>query len=402
MKPDLSIIMPCYNCESTVEEAVASCFTQELTVPFEIVMVDDGSTDGTRDVLARLAQKHDNIRLVFHEMNRGGGAARNTAVRNAEADIIFCLDSDDLLPASSLSKMYAFIREKRCDGVGISMSTKFKGTDITDIAYVNTMGRPGEAIAFESLLFETAEEMCPLYSTFMHTKEAFEIAGGYPENQGFDTQGFAWRFLANGLSAFTCPNAAYLHRVGYNRSYYIREYESGRANYNWASIFGEFLYLFRPEVQEIILSFNFKDYARNLGNMIKAFKQPFAEDYREKIVRRGRDKMQTELRAKAPNELSRFEAYWLGGELLNRGDFATALAYLDYALSHGAKYEVVQEKADMARLCFAGASLREAWKAVESRRAYVTLGSLAPWWKRQVQRVRRRGMKLLRRLKLAT
>jgi glycosyltransferase involved in cell wall biosynthesis len=176
MNPDLSIIIPCYNCEKTLDEAVASCFIQELDIPFELVLVDDGSTDGTKDVMRSLAERHPEIRLFYHERNRGGGAARNTAVANSRAEIIYCLDSDNMLPRGVLAKMYAFIREKGCDAVGINKSVKFRGTDTSDVQYVNKMGKAGERIAFESLLFETPEEMCPIYSTFMHTKESFAIA----------------------------------------------------------------------------------------------------------------------------------------------------------------------------------------------------------------------------------
>ncbi len=72
----LSIIVPCFNCENTVEQAVESIFRQESQLPFDVTMVDDGSTDHTYVVLDKIKAQYPNIKLVRHPSNRGGGAAR--------------------------------------------------------------------------------------------------------------------------------------------------------------------------------------------------------------------------------------------------------------------------------------------------------------------------------------
>jgi glycosyltransferase involved in cell wall biosynthesis len=389
MDPELSIIIPCYNCEKTLEDAVASCYIQGLAIDFEIVLVDDGSSDGTKAVMKALSEKHPEIRLFYHDANRGGGAARNTAVRNSRAEIIYCLDSDNMLPPNALSKMYSFLREKNCDAVGINRSVKFKGTDVSDIAFVNTMGRAGERIPFESLVFETPEEMCPIYSTFMHTKKSFFTAGGYPEHHGFDTQGFAWRFLSNGLSAYTCPEAYDLHRVSFSRSYYIREYESGKINYNWVSVLEEFLYLFDDDVKRMILSYDFKDYTRTPFAMLQGIAEPFAPDYRDSIAPGGRNKRFEKLAALKRESLSAWDNYWLGNELLFRGDPDAAAGRIEYARDHGADFPITREKAEMAALCRSGMDLSAARKAVEAKRGYLSQGSLAPYWLRALRKLRR-------------
>jgi len=82
MSHKLSFIIPCYNSQKTLEEAVNSVFTQNLTSPFEIVIVDDGSKDDTRKLIVDLSKKHSKIAYYFHEKNRGGGAARIPASQN--------------------------------------------------------------------------------------------------------------------------------------------------------------------------------------------------------------------------------------------------------------------------------------------------------------------------------
>ncbi|MEI7425100.1 MAG: glycosyltransferase family 2 protein, partial [Candidatus Staskawiczbacteria bacterium] len=108
----LSIIMPCYNCQSTLAEAVVSVFVQSLKIPFEIIMVDDGSTDGTQRLILELAQKYPEIKTLIHEKNRGGGAARNTGIKNSSGDLIFCLDGDDILPPAMLPRLLNFLDQK--------------------------------------------------------------------------------------------------------------------------------------------------------------------------------------------------------------------------------------------------------------------------------------------------
>lgn len=276
-KKDISIIIPCYNCADTLVEAVESCFLQGLD-NFEVVMVDDGSTDKTREVMQTLAKKHSEIKLFYHDKNKGGGATRNTAIGHSEAEVIFCLDSDDILPENTLSKMFTFMKEKKCDGVGIHKSVKFRGKNTNDIEHIDIFGYSGEKIPFESLV-EKNGVMCPLYSTFMHTKKAFSVAGGYPTEHGFDTQGFAWRFLSAGLVAYTCPDAVYLHRIQFKKSYYLREAEAGKANYNWQDILAEHLELFNDESQKFILTFNCKDFSRSIFGEIKKKKNLFRGNY---------------------------------------------------------------------------------------------------------------------------
>ncbi|MEK7568568.1 MAG: glycosyltransferase family 2 protein [Patescibacteria group bacterium] len=259
----LSIIIPCYNCVRTLEEAVASAYRQDLDIPFEVVLVDDGSTDNTRKLIVELAKKNSSIKYFWHDKNLGGGAARNTAISSAEGDVIFCLDSDDVLPDGTLSKMIKFLKEKRCDGVTIDRSVKFSGNNIHNIHHIEKSPYPGGKIQLASLLSKN-KNFSPLYVNFLYTKSAFNKTGGYPTSHGYDTQGFAWRFLCAGLSAYTCPDSEYLHRIHFNESYFMREYNNGKMNYNWRDIFLEHYYIFNNETLSFICTFDCSDFTKNI------------------------------------------------------------------------------------------------------------------------------------------
>jgi glycosyltransferase involved in cell wall biosynthesis len=87
----LSVIIPCYNEKDTVEEIIRR--VRAVGLAHEIVLVDDGSTDGTRDVLAGIAPS-DDLKIILHERNMGKGAAVQTGFRSATGDIFLIQDAD--------------------------------------------------------------------------------------------------------------------------------------------------------------------------------------------------------------------------------------------------------------------------------------------------------------------
>ncbi|MCX6380193.1 MAG: glycosyltransferase family 2 protein [Armatimonadetes bacterium] len=85
--------MPVYNEKATILEIVRR--VREVEIPKEIVLVDDGSTDGTRDILRNeLEGKYPDVKVVFHPENRGKGAAIRTAIENATGDYLIVQDAD--------------------------------------------------------------------------------------------------------------------------------------------------------------------------------------------------------------------------------------------------------------------------------------------------------------------
>ncbi len=89
----LSILMPVYNERERVEQAIAEVLSTELPTEFELIIVDDGSTDGTREIL-RNGDWGERVRLIEHEHNQGKGAAIQTALKVAGGDFSCIFDAD--------------------------------------------------------------------------------------------------------------------------------------------------------------------------------------------------------------------------------------------------------------------------------------------------------------------
>ena len=109
MPQTVSVVIPAYNSSTTIEATLQSVFNQTFR-DFEIVVVDDGSTDATRQILERL-QATDSRLAVIHQSNSGVAIARNTGIKASKGAYIAFLDADDLWHPTKLEKQVAVLSQ---------------------------------------------------------------------------------------------------------------------------------------------------------------------------------------------------------------------------------------------------------------------------------------------------
>ena len=102
MLPKLSVIIPVFNAASTICRTLDSLVSQR-GVEFEIICIDDGSTDDSRDIIADWINKDSRIRYIY-QVNKGSGPARNAGIAVAKGDYVAFMDPDDWLPDDSVYK----------------------------------------------------------------------------------------------------------------------------------------------------------------------------------------------------------------------------------------------------------------------------------------------------------
>jgi dolichyl-phosphate beta-glucosyltransferase len=118
----LSVVIPCYNEENrlprTIEQIESHLDGKRLA--YELILVDDGSRDGTRHVMDRAAQRHDSVRIEALPQNRGKGRALAVGVAAATGDEILVTDADLSTPIEELDKLQAALR----NGAGVAIGSR--------------------------------------------------------------------------------------------------------------------------------------------------------------------------------------------------------------------------------------------------------------------------------------
>ena len=112
-RPRVSVIIPVYNSEKYIGECLESLLSQTLS-EIEIICVDDGSTDGSAEILMSYADKDPRVRVLNQE-NKGAGAARNYGLRESRGKYLSFLDSDDFFEPDMLEKAWKTIVHYKAD-----------------------------------------------------------------------------------------------------------------------------------------------------------------------------------------------------------------------------------------------------------------------------------------------
>ncbi|MBL8001556.1 MAG: glycosyltransferase family 2 protein [Flavobacteriales bacterium] len=159
----MSIIMAAYNAEPYIEEAIASALAQEHD-PIELIVVNDGSTDGTD---ARIARFDDPRLKVIHQHNQGIGMARNAGLAIARGDYLCFLDADDVMPPGSVGdRLAVFERDPSLSFV--DGAVLYYDRDLRTVSRVHTPSFTGEPIQ----LLARFDPACFFGNTWMIRREA--------------------------------------------------------------------------------------------------------------------------------------------------------------------------------------------------------------------------------------
>jgi len=128
--PLLSVIIPCYNERQTIRAICEAVYRQPIR-SLEVIIVDDASTDGTRDELPKLASDYG-CRVLYHERNAGKGAALRTGIAEARGDLVIIQDADLEYDPMEYEKLVEPILKNRADVV---FGSRFMGADAHRVVY---------------------------------------------------------------------------------------------------------------------------------------------------------------------------------------------------------------------------------------------------------------------------
>lgn len=169
--PPVTVVLPVYNREKLVGDTLESILSQRFG-EFEVVVVDDGSTDGTAEAVKAFTQRDGRVRYVFQD-NAGPGAARNTGITEARGEWIAFLDSDDLWEPDKLSNFRRLVDE--------TPSLDFVHTNWQALYLDGTRSKPRDTENFELLSSKTylLSTFSLKTSTIAIRKDLLDRIGGY-------------------------------------------------------------------------------------------------------------------------------------------------------------------------------------------------------------------------------
>jgi glycosyltransferase involved in cell wall biosynthesis len=196
--PAVSIIVPCFNGGRFLDALMASLARQTFR-DFEIIIVDDGSTDD--ETPRRLAGLRDRAR-VLHQDNRGPSAARNTGARAAHADILFMLDCDDTIEPDFLAHTVPLLQSAPVDVGMVFTHLQLAGAESGVVSrYFNRF----------DLLFTNT-----LSSGLVVRRDAWRAVGGYDESmrEGYEDWDFSLRLADAGYRGIEVAEPLYVYHIG--------------------------------------------------------------------------------------------------------------------------------------------------------------------------------------------
>jgi len=200
--PSISVVIPAYNTEDTIESTIKSLLKIRYSKPIEIVVVNDGSTDNTAEILKKF-EKKKKIKIITNDVNKGKGYSLNKALETINTDLFVCLDADSIVDSNCLLKMVGFFNDSKVGAVTAGLKVARKDTILEKVQYV------------EYLLNLFWRKIMVFLDTLTVTPGVFSIyktniikkIGGFDRKNLTEDMEIALRLHTKGYKIENCPDA---------------------------------------------------------------------------------------------------------------------------------------------------------------------------------------------------
>lgn len=218
-RPDVSVVIPAHNAETTLAEQLDAVLAQHATESFEVVVVDNASTDATARLVDDYARRDARVRLVNATDGRGPSHARNVGVRAARADLIVCCDADDVVAPGWLSAL----AESLLDHEIVAGVLEVDSLNAPDVVAARGASVPGSAGDFHGVTF-------PHGCAMGFRRDTYLGAGGLDERlRAGEEIDLAIRLAARGVRVHEVRDAVVHYRFRHDETdQWNQAFEGGR------------------------------------------------------------------------------------------------------------------------------------------------------------------------------
>lgn len=225
MRKTLSIIIASYNTRDLTLAAVNSILRQKPEINYEIIVVDDGSTDGSAEALRKLEKESDKLKLVINEKNLGYVQTNNKGIKAASGIYILLLNSDTVVKKGVLEKLINFARSRKDAGVVGAKLLNADGTLQPSCYHLPTiknaileywLGRKGLFEKYAPKGNRPAEVEAVVGAAFLITPEALKKVGALNTayKSYFEDMDYCRAARKRGLRVYYLPSAEIMHYHG--------------------------------------------------------------------------------------------------------------------------------------------------------------------------------------------
>ncbi len=244
--PYFSIVTPAFNREREIRRAVESCLSQDFT-DFELIVVDDGSTDRTAAVVESYSDAR--VRLIRHGRNRGVCPARNTAIRAATGGWILYLDSDHELLPGCLAAVFQVVSTDRTGAGRIGFLYRFADGRISP-----SIPLPEQTLGYEDWLrfSESAHLSDALWATRRSTFERCSMPDSFALEFKYNldfSKLFTWRVVPRVLAIQHTDSSDRLSRFAVGKDPLVEQQRASDCLEDWTAVLlehGDALRVFAP------------------------------------------------------------------------------------------------------------------------------------------------------------
>lgn len=207
--PCISVVIPAYNAGKYIEKCIQSIISQDFK-DMEIIIINDGSTDNTKEICEKYVKMDSRIKLTTTE-NRGAGSARNTGISKAQGTFIALIDADDYICERYFSRLYKMITETNAD---IAEGHYKRVRSYDEEVFTNT-GEQKELTNMEKLLVLYGEDEgeyinSVIVTNKLYRKELFENAK-FPVNRIIDDEFIMYKLIYNSEKVVSTSDIMYAY-----------------------------------------------------------------------------------------------------------------------------------------------------------------------------------------------